>query len=386
MPRKSFGRVRSSLIVVLAVFAAAFAVAAVATAASSSSTPAWLKPVDAYVQQGYKGIDMQVPATGPKAAKHKLVWNIVCSLNIPDCASVNTGVNQAGKALGWTVNTVDNESDPVTAGTQIMDAVAAKANGIVVTGIDCDAVKSALQAAVNAGIKTVAAGGQNCSKPLYDAISPIGDLPFDTGEEYVFTKGRIDWAMASHKGNLKFIVLNVTDLAAVYLETDQMERDIKVCPTCKIIDTIDVTAASSFSGLGQDVAAALTKYPQANALWIFNGSAFDFGVKTDLVNAGRATGKNRMLIVSGTCSYGEPALIRAGWDIGCDAFSLTWNGWAAMDQLNRLFAGEKPSQIPEVGVGLQIVDATHNLPKGSAWVPPINYVADYKKLWATGKS
>jgi len=384
MPRKGFGKVRSSLIAVVAVFAAAFALAAVATAASKSSTPAWLKPIDAYVQQGYKGIDMQVDPTGPKAAKHKLVWNIICSLNIPDCAEVNTGVVAAGKALGWNVNTVDNESDPVTAGQQIMDAVAAKANGIMVTGIDCDAVKSALTAAVDAGIKTVSLGGLNCSpKPLYDGAATIDGYPYDQGELVSYVKGRIDWAMAQNKGNLKLIVLNVTDLAAVYLQTQQMEKDLKACPNCKVLDTVDVTAASSFAGLGQDVASALTKYPQANTIWLFDGSALDFGVKTDLVNAGRATGKNRMIVISGQCTYGEPALIRAGWDIGCDAFSGPWSGWDAMNQLNRLFAGQKPSTV---GVGLQIIDATHNLPKGASWVPPINFAAEYTKLWKTGKS
>jgi len=383
MPKGS-SRVGSSLIVVAAVFVAAFAVAAVATAASSSSTPAWLKPVDAYVAQGYKGLYMQVPATGPKAAKHKVVWNIVCSLDIPDCGDVNTGIGAANKVLGWSVHTVDNESDPVTAGTYIMDAVAAKANGIVVTGIDCDAVKSALQAAVNAGIKTVAVGGQNCAKPLYDGITTIGDLPFDQGEEYPWVQGRIDWALATHKGDLKLIVVNVTDLAAVYLGTAQMERDLKVCPNCKVLHTVDVTAASSFAGLGQDVASALTQYPQANAIWLYNGTALDFGVKTDLVNAGRATGKNRMVVISGSCTTGEPALMRQGWDIGCNAFTLTWDGWMSLDFLNRLFSGEKPSQLPKLGIGMQIVDATHNLPKGNNWVSPVNYAADYTKLWKTG--
>ena len=127
--------------------------------------------------------------------------------------------------------------------------------------------------------------------------------------------------------------------------------------------------------------AALTQYPQANASWLYDGSALVLGAQTAIENAGRATGANRLVVIAGTSACGEPGLIRAGWDIGCDAYSDQWDGWQSMDFVNRLFAGQKASRLPTVGVGLQIIDATHNLPKGTAWVPPINFEAGYEKVW-----
>ena len=52
-----------------------------------------------------------------------------------------------------------------------------------------------------------------------------------------------------------------------------------------------------------------------------------------------------------------------------------------MDYL--LFLNGQPA-VPE-GIGIQIIDATHNLPAaGQNWVDPVNYKADYEKAWNAG--
>jgi ribose transport system substrate-binding protein len=272
-------------------------------------------------------------------------------------------------------------SNPVTAGQQIMSAIAAKANGIVVTGIDCAAIQNALTAANAAGVKSIDLGGEQCSPPLYTAQARIGGLPYEQGTTNVYDLNRIDWGIDQTHGNMKLIIVNISDFSAVSLQTAAILKDLKVCPTCSVLDTVNLSIAN-LPALAQLLPAALNQYPQANAIWLYDGSALELGAQAAIENAGRATGAKRLVVIAGTCAYGEPALIRAGWDIGCDAFSNQWDGWQSMDFLNRLFAGETPAKLPTVGTGLQIIDATHNLPKGSAWVPPLNFEAGYEKVWS----
>jgi hypothetical protein len=52
-----------------------------------------------------------------------------------------------------------------------------------------------------------------------------------------------------------------------------------------------------------------------------------------------------------------------------------------VDDLNRLFSGQSAAQLPDTGIGLQLVDKTHNLPSSGAYVPPVNFEADYLKVW-----
>jgi ribose transport system substrate-binding protein len=358
----------------------ALAAGVLASGSTAASTPAWLAQVDATVAQGYKGVSMAAPTGGPKAASGKNVWNLACTLTIPDCADASAGITSAGKALGWNITTVDNNTNPVTTGQQIQQAISAHADGIVVTGIDCPAIQNPLTAAKAAGIPVIVIGGQDCKPSLYTATTRIGGEPFETGQAGPYTKMRIDWAIAQKHGNLKMIVVNISDFSTVAGQTLTALQDLKVCPTCKVLDEINLSI-QNLPALAQQLPAALTQYPQANSLFLYSTSSLLTGAETAIKNAGRATGKNQIQIVGAGGTYGEPGLIRQGWNIGFTAFSENWEGWMALDFLNRLFHGVKASALPTVGVGIQLVDATHNLPKGASWSPPINYEADYLKAW-----
>jgi ribose transport system substrate-binding protein len=60
--------------------------------------------------------------------------------------------------------------------------------------------------------------------------------------------------------------------------------------------------------------------------------------------------------------------------------SYEWWGYAVMDSLNRLFAGE---DVVDQGLGWQPVDADHNLPAepGSPVEAPFDVPAHYEAIW-----
>ena len=63
-------------------------------------------------------------------------------------------------------------------------------------------------------------------------------------------------------------------------------------------------------------------------------------------------------------------------------FTSAWSvGWAGVDNLSRVLAHQP--QVP-AGVGLQAIDAHHNMPdagKAFQYSPPIDYVSAYQKDW-----
>jgi ribose transport system substrate-binding protein len=80
------------------------------------------------------------------------------------------------------------------------------------------------------------------------------------------------------------------------------------------------------------------------------------------------------------------SLIKQGLQTAVAGVSLEWLGWAAIDGLNRLFAGQP--QVDE-GIGWQTVDKQHNLPTTPAYdgnvasngQPKQDYQAIYRKSW-----
>ena len=79
------------------------------------------------------------------------------------------------------------------------------------------------------------------------------------------------------------------------------------------------------------------------------------------------------------------SLIGSGGEVDSVVRQDEQSTWATADTINRLLAGETPSQLPNEGGGFQVVDKNHNLPPaGQAPKPATNFQAVYEKVW-TGK-
>jgi hypothetical protein len=77
---------------------------------------------------------------------------------------------------------------------------------------------------------------------------------------------------------------------------------------------------------------------------------------------------------------GSLELIAQGLVLHDAGSSSTWIGWAATDQLVRLFAGEEPLGPYDHGLGVHVFDES-NLPPGNIWEPPIEFRAEYRAIW-----
>ena len=75
-------------------------------------------------------------------------------------------------------------------------------------------------------------------------------------------------------------------------------------------------------------------------------------------------------------------LIRTGKSLtAAVAYSLDWESYAAIDDLNRAFAGEEAQPS---GIGLAIVDKEHNLATKGGYQPPFDFAKLYRQAWNVG--
>ncbi len=96
-----------------------------------------------------------------------------------------------------------------------------------------------------------------------------------------------------------------------------------------------------------------------------------------------ASGKNDQLFV--ICQEGfAPELDLIRQNRGIDAsnhFPSEWTGWASIDSMNSVFAGQEPNVS---GAGWVLIDKNTNLPPSGEYQFPIDFKAAYKKAWGVG--
>jgi ribose transport system substrate-binding protein len=348
------------------------------TSSTSTASDGSLAATEKKLEVLYAGATFKEPATdGPAPKPNKNVWVVDLDLSTDPVRFAN-GAKEAAKDLGWKVTAFDGKFQPSRFLEGIQQATAAKADAIVIYAIDCPIVKAALQQAHDAGIVVVDAESQDCKDtPLFD-----GSVSFTMGEypEWVKSAGQAnaDWTIVNAKGKAKVINFVQTDIPALLIFNQGFTDELGTCGGCEIVDTVKFTAADLGPKLQEKAAQALLKNRDANAINVPYDGANLAGVAPAIVASGR---NDDLLVVAGGGTAAGTDLIRAngGEDAGYST-SLEWEGWAAIDALNRLFNDEKPKTS---GIGMQVFDRDHNMPKSGPWQPPVDYKAAYRKAWGT---
>jgi ribose transport system substrate-binding protein len=296
--------------------------------------------------------------------------------------------------VGWKVTQCDGKFSPDAQVSCIRQAIADRADGIVLYVIDCANVKAALQDADKAGIPVVSGQGSDCNetKPgepkLFDAATrfqgansdvPVGYLDF-LREEWA----RMVALAVVHGTNGKAKILDVyeSDLF-VTREQDKGVRKYleQYCPGCEIVETVEHTGAEIGAPLQQKIEQALARHPDVNAIV----NPYD-AVTQITMAAVKASGREKQIYNVG-CE-GEPGVLdairqRKETVDAAAALSANWDYYAVIDAMNRLLHGEKepPNGWP-TGNGTQIVDAERNVqPPGAKFEPKIDFRTAYLKAW-----
>jgi ribose transport system substrate-binding protein len=367
---------------------ATMASAGAGTTVGASVDPQVLADAQKQVDTAYKGTDRTPPTAAPKPQPGKKVW-IISPGQVGESASIPTNATkEAGEAIGWKMTIFDGKLDPSTYPTGIRQAIAAKADGVILDAIDCAVVKQALVEARAAKVKTVAFYALDCNDPSIKG-DPLFDGMVNFGLQYgdyaslirAWGAAKADWIIVKTKGKAKVISFKQDEFLIVKYIREGFEQELAKCASCEIVKTVDLTLADFGPKLQQKAQGALLQHPEANAIHAPYDTLMHFGIAAAIMESGR---NDQLETIAGEGFPSNIQLIRdnKGQD-AANAFPAAWTGYAAVDTLNGLFNGQPPQ---DSGEGFKLIDREHNMPApGKGYEPEVDFRTAYKKAWGVLK-
>jgi ribose transport system substrate-binding protein len=338
------------------------------------------------LDKGYAGVFDPLPTDGPKAVTGKNVWYISCGEAFTACSEMSQAFRGAGKVLGWKVTVADSKATPAVANGLIKQAVAAKADGIVISDSDCPGAKSALLQAKAAKIPVVNYASLDCNDPDYGGSEPLFTasvkLLGSTDQGLYFQnwgKARAQYLLAKLNGKTgKILSIGETSQLIQRHAVKGFEDEIASgCPKCDLVK-VPFTFAQVPTQSTAIFKSALLKNPDAVALSFNLDTLMALGLQTALQQNRRPN----MIVVGGEGYPVNWPFIKQGLQTASIGFPYRPDTWAEADVMNRIFAGEAVADLPNEGGGYQFIDKEHNLPSGEEqFGGAVDYEAHFTKLW-----
>jgi ribose transport system substrate-binding protein len=359
---------------------AAVAVAGCGAGSGSSQTGAaagngqGVKEAKAFVQKwsatptslGIKQQLSKTPATGKRIA------HIRCP--IEGCQAIYTGLAQASKELGWSVQPFNMDNTPEGVNQAFQAALATRPDGIVISGIPSQVYKQNLDAAKAAGIPVV-------SLSVKDAATGMkGNGIIATINQAAQTQrfGELvgNWIVAddNNKGDdvAVFTVANFPTLAPFA----QTVKDVvsKGCPDCGT-QIVNVQATDIGTRVPSQVVSAVQQNPKIKYVAMAFGQ-MSTGVRAALDAAGY---KDVKLVGEGSYAANLEAL-RSGKEQMWAGLTSTLQGWYAMDAFARYFDHDSVKPADDVIMPTQILTKANV--GGDKWfLGPKDYAQRFASLW-----
>ena len=339
---------------------------AAAIVAKASAAPTFTAPagVGAYDFAALKG-------------KKVAIINLVKA--VPIMSQWEDEVTTALDGSGIEVTSVDGKFDPNEWGRGIEQAIAAKADLILLLGVPPTAVAPQVGEAKKAGIPVLASLQGYAGKSL----TAVPDLTADVGFDYR-TPGALmgAWFVADSKGKGNALIMSSDDNGSSPDVWGAMEAEIKrLCPECKIKREDSTVPQWGDGTLQQRTKALVAEDPTiTHILAVYDGMTL--AIEPGLVEAGVAD-KIRVAGFNGTPAV--MANVQKGTAVKMDVGNPNmWFSAGAADAIFAVLSGKKP--IEDAGVPFRIftqenltgVDTSKEDPKNWYGIDPLG---DYRKLW-----
>jgi ribose transport system substrate-binding protein len=310
-----------------------------------------------------------VPTEGPAAVADKFVVLIPCAEASEGCNQPARGAEEAAELLGWQVQIIDGGGTPDTQAAAVRQAVTLGADGIVTFAIDPKTIQGAIEEAQSAGIKVLAQSTNETD------LVDFSNIPDATGWEESGSY-LADYAIAETGGEAKALVLHDAGFETMIQRNDAFVEQLESCSTCEIVDTQQFSFADLATSVPQTVQQMAQANPDFNVIYI----DYDYAVSFVLQGL-QAIGREDVIVLGsdGTSSAIECIREECGQS-ATTAFALDWAGWADIDIMNRLFAGEQPPA--EAGaLKVKLVDQGIAQDIDGLWDGDLDFRAAYRELW-----
>jgi ribose transport system substrate-binding protein len=358
------------------------AVAALVLAATASVGA----KADAYLDQVNKDIAAATapsktwdgPTTGPKAQPGKFVVYVAQSMTNWGSAGSAAGAQEAAKAIGWKYQIIDGQSTESANSAALEQAIALKPDAIILGALAAEEFRPLLQKAAAQGIKIVgwhASGGAGLTPEDPEVLWNISTDP------YVIAKTASEYVVANSEGKAQAIIMTDPQYPIVRTKVKGETDALTNCADCQILAVENCPFTEVSQRMPSLMNAMLQQYgTNLQYMLAHNDLFFDFAIPT-LKAAGIAPDAIKM-VSAGDGSESAYQRIRAGqYQIATVPEPTNLHGWMLIDELNRAFAGEKPSGYltPVHLVTKDNIDQDGG--KDNKYDPDNGYRDAYKKIW-----
>jgi ABC-type sugar transport system substrate-binding protein len=368
-PRRSLGRLTALGVV------AALALAACGSGDSDTDTATGAAVDVATYQAGAEKAMAAVtkftgPTEGPKAQSGKKVMFLACGFEAEGCNLPAKAAKEAGDALGWDTTLVDGKFDPRIFSRAIQEAIDDKVDGIIIDAISVEAIAEPIKRARAAGI--VVGSYDSANAPSKDGVSyeVIAD-PQAQG------KAMSDYMIWKTDGKARPFMLDAPEFKGPSTWLNAARKGFEDCTSCKVVDAQNFVAGDVATRLPQLSLSTARQNPDMNAL-VASYDAAMLQTIPSLEQAGLL--KN---IKVGTFNGVSPALqfVRDGKLAATVGGAMAWGAWAAMDNMNRVLAGE---EAVEQNVPIRLITSENidTIAPGGPWDGDVDFRAAYKNIWS----
>ena len=312
------------------------------------------------------------PHAGPAACPSKRVIYVGADFKNGGIAGIYRAVQTAATELGWSVSKVDGQGDVATLRQGFSEAVRSHPDGIVVGGFQPDEVSDLVAVAQSENIVLVGWHAAEAPGPTKDLFANVSTDPFAVAEIAAHD------ALSVGARTPGVVIFTDSRFAIARTKTDRMKRVVQQCGRCKLLSVEDVPISSAAKLVPPAAVRLNGKFGRAwTHTLAINDVHFDnmnFPLKNlgrgDIVNVSAGDGSHKALSRIGSGLSQQVATV---------AEPLNTQGWQLIDELNRAFAGERPSGF--VTTPLLITTETLRRTGASPMELDIGYKDAYRAIW-----
>jgi ribose transport system substrate-binding protein len=354
---------------------------ALTTSLARADDAAYMKEAKAYLENVAAPVTKwDGPTTGAKAQGKKLVVIVLTDGRNGGAQGAADGATEAAKALGWEVRSLDGQGTVPGRATALQQAIAMKPNGILNAGIDSKEQLPLFEQAAAAGVKIVGWHAGPKPGPDKDISSVFTNVTTDPAE--VAKSAGLE-AVVHSDGHAGVILFTDSIYAIATAKTNLSKAAVEGCAGCKVLEVVDTPIGDLSNRMGQLTTSLLSKYGKK---WTYsiavNDLYYDFSAPAlQAAGVDPATG-TPLQISSGDGSVPAFQRIRdKQYQLATVAEPLNLQGWIMVDEMNRAFAGDKPSgYVPHVHL-FTADNIDKDGGKENKFDPGNGYRDEYKKIW-----
>ncbi len=310
------------------------------------------------------------------------------------CALEVAGTVQAAKKIGWNMQVVDGKGDAGVTSAAIRTAVVDGAKGIILASVGLGEVTSALAFAKAHHVPVL---NNAANTPQQEGVSPslvAGSNPDPDAHRGLLTA---DWMIWNSGGKARVVMFKSPD-AGLLTRDDATIAQLKQCPGCQTLTAINASfSVTTTPQMSTEINSILDRYPTVQYIRTPYSAADAFAVP-----ALQARGRSDVQLISDSPTSLQMRDCYEGKNIGAVyGDDLTWVGWEAVDEMNRIIQHPGAAPPPEHSAWVILLSpakrywaAGQTTPLPTASTCPangnfanalkLNYQAEYEKLWGLG--